>query len=161
MMRSPWRRPRSPHRWPPTPKMYGSHDGYEWEEGQKEPNQRWKGWLTLGGTTGVPLGTPRAWNVRRVPAVSPGWDSPTSGPSRGWLDNWVDWLLIKEAVRASNLALRDSAKETTVTLRESTWDWISPRIEGCEEGLESAGGGGAEGFNLEESFGFNDLRYFA
>ena len=71
-------------------------------------------------------------------------------------------MVNKESVRASNLVLRFSTKDDTVALRESTWDCISVCVGGCEEGTEPAGGGGgAEGFDLEESLDFNDLRYFA
>ena len=67
----------------------------------------------------------------------------------------------KEAVRASSLALRYSAKEFTMELRESTWVCIIASASGCEEGTESAGGGKeAEGLLLclERSLDSKDLR---
>ena len=36
------KRHRSPPRWPPTPRMNGSHDADAWVEGQAEPNQKWR-----------------------------------------------------------------------------------------------------------------------
>ena len=70
----------------------------------------------------------------------------------------------KEAVRASSLALRDSAKELTIELRELTWACILASASGCEEGTESSGGGEeAEGLLrlFERSLDFKDLRNFA
>ena len=65
-------------------------------------------------------------------------------------------------MKASKRALRDSVKELTVKLRESTWDCKSLRGDSCGEGLESAGGGGTVVFGLEdESLDLRDLRYFA
>ena len=69
-----------------------------------------------------------------------------------------------EAVRASNLAKSDSDRELTNKLRESTWDCICAITDGCEEGTESAEGGGeAEGLLrcFEEPFDFKDLRILA
>ena len=68
-----------------------------------------------------------------------------------------------EAVRASILAKRDSDRELTNKLRESTWDCIFAIADGCEEGIESAEGGEAEGLLrcFEEPFDFNDLRILA
>ena len=65
----------------------------------------------------------------------------------------------KVAVRASILAIRDSDKLLTKMLKESTWVCICAIAVGCEEGTESAEGGGeAEGLFLclEEPLDFKD-----
>ena len=71
----------------------------------------------------------------------------------------------KDDWRASILAKKDSDREFTKVLRESTRVCIWAIALGCESGIDSAGGGGGEAVglsrSLEEPLDLRDLRIFA